>query len=92
MDWAKNSEDKVTVSKSILSSGLSGRQHSQDSIFPHFLRVVPFVCLVFKSSSRSAGFAHKSLDIEALISANKAFKYGLTRVQTKLLTKIQGQV
>lgn len=29
MDWAKNSEDKVTVSKSILSSGLSGRQHSQ---------------------------------------------------------------
>lgn len=31
VDWAKNSEDKVTVSKSILSSGLAGRQHSQST-------------------------------------------------------------
>lgn len=33
VDWAKNSEDKVTVSKSILSSGLAGRWHGQKKHF-----------------------------------------------------------
>lgn len=40
VDWAKNSEDKVTVSKSILSSGLTGRAqpgHSRRTSL-HFLR------------------------------------------------------
>lgn len=40
VDWAKNSEDKVTVSKSILSSGLTGRhtaRAAQKKIFSSFL-------------------------------------------------------
>lgn len=42
VDWAKNSEDKVTVSKSILSSGLSGRQHSQHKFSPPFPKTGSF--------------------------------------------------
>lgn len=50
VDWAKNSEDKVTVSKSILSSGLTGRQHSRNSLeetvfFTFYQRFLPFGCL-----------------------------------------------
>lgn len=60
VDWAKNSEDKVTVSKSILSSGLTGRQHnpgtSEENVF------FPSIWLVFKLPFFLwAGFAHKSL-------------------------------
>ena len=39
VDWAKNSEDKVTVSKSILSSGLTGRQHSQGTPKENFFSI-----------------------------------------------------
>lgn len=40
VDWAKNSEDKVTVSKSILSSGLTGRQHSQGTPKENFFFII----------------------------------------------------
>lgn len=80
MDWAKNSEDKVTVSKSILSSGLSGRQHNQHFFFPSFSKSNSWN---FAWSSNplpdQLDFAHKCLDIKAMMSANKAFEYGLTK-------------
>jgi len=40
VDWAKNSEDKVTVSKSLLSSGLTGRQYSQGTLDEYFFFIL----------------------------------------------------
>lgn len=68
VDWAKNSEDKVTVSKSILSSGLSGRQHSQHKfIFPSFSKSnsfrLPGLQILFQISwICSQMFGHQSID------------------------------
>lgn len=67
VDWAKNSEDKVTVSKNILSSGLSGRQYSEHNFFPSFFKSRSFSLLglqiLFQISwICSEKFKHQSTD------------------------------